>query len=74
MKYVVLDIGCIECRETSTILGIFDNKKKAEEVKNKYCKIQSNNWTGQHHFEVIEVENENIELYDKETYLERIKW
>ena len=74
MKYVVLDIGCIECGEASSILGIFDNKKKAEEVKNKYSKIQSNNWTGQHYFEVIKVKNENIELYDEKTYLEKIKW
>ena len=32
MKYVVLDIGCIECGEQSAILGIFDNKQKAKEV------------------------------------------
>ena len=40
MKYVVLDIGCIECGEPSSILGIFDNKKKAEEVKKNIVKYK----------------------------------
>ena len=74
MKYVALDIGCIECGETSTILGIFDDKGKAEETIEKYEEIQNKNWTGQHNFEVIKIENENTELYTKKTYLERIRW
>ena len=74
MKYVVLDIGCIECGEQSAILGIFDNKQKAKEVMEKYSKIQSDNWTGQHYFEIVEVKEENIELYDKKSYLKHLEW
>ena len=74
MKYVALDIGCIECDEVSTILGIFDDKEKAEEIIEKYEEIQCKNWTGQHHFEVIKIKKENKELYTKKTYLERISW
>lgn len=74
MKYVVVDIGCIECGEQSGVLGIFTDKKQAEEVQKKYREIQSNNWTGQHYFEIFEVKEENIELYDEETYLKHLEW
>lgn len=74
MKYVVLDIGCIECGEQSAILGIFDDEKKAKEVMKKYDKIQSDNWTGQHYFEIVEVKEENIELYDEKSYLKHLEW
>lgn len=74
MKYVVVDIGCIECREKSGVLGIFTNKKEAEKVAKKYEEIQSNNWCGQHCFEIFEVKEENIELYNEETYLKHLEW
>jgi len=74
MKYVVLDIGCIECGEQSAILGIFDDKKKAQKVRDKYSEIQENNWTGQHFFEIVEVKEENVELYDKKSYLKHLEW
>lgn len=73
MKYIVLDIGCIECGEKSAILGIFNNKQKAEEVMEKYDKIQSDNWVGQHYFEIVEVKEENVELYNEETYLKHLE-
>ena len=57
MKYYVLvDIGCIECGEESGVLGIFTNKKKAKMVAKKYEKIQSDNWSGQHYFEIFEID------------------
>lgn len=74
MKYVVVDIGCIECGEQSAVLGIFTNKKQAEEVQKKYREIQSNNWTGQHYFEIFEIKEENVEIYNPETYLKHLKW
>lgn len=74
MKYVVVDIGCIECCEASAVLGIFDNKNKAKEIMDKYYEIQSENWTGQHSFKIFEVKEENIELYDEKTYLKHLKW
>ena len=74
MIYVVVDIGCIECGEPSEVLGIFTNKKDAEKVAKKYKEIQSNSWYGQHCFEIFEVKEENIELYDEETYLKHLEW
>lgn len=74
MKYVVVDIGCIECGEESSVLGIFQDKETAEKVAEKYKKIQRENWTGQHYFEIFEVNKENVELYDKKSYLKRIEW
>ena len=35
MKYIVVDIGCIECGEPSDILGVFTDRQKAEEVMKK---------------------------------------
>lgn len=72
MKYIVLDIGCIECGEQSTILGIFDDEQKAKEIMKKYDKIQYDNWTGQHDFEIVEVKEENVELYDEKSYLKHL--
>lgn len=74
MKYVVVDIGCIECGEASAVLGIFDSKNKAEEISKKYDEIQEKNWTGQHYFKIFEVKDENIELYNEKSYLKHIKW
>ena len=69
MKYVALDIGCIECGEPSSILGIFDKKEDAEKVCEKYERIQEEHWHGQHCFEVQEVnklnEEVNTEYYDE---------
>lgn len=56
MYYVALDIGCIECGEDSNILGIFTNKKRAEEVIKDHENRQKENWSGQHYFDVVEIE------------------
>ena len=64
MKYVVVDIGCIECGETSSVLGIFTDKEKAIEISKKCEEYQEKNWHGQHDFEIYEVDKEN-ELIDK---------
>ena len=74
MKYVVVDIGCIECGEQSGVLGIFTNEEEAEKVAKKYKEIQSNNWCGQHSFEIFEVKEEDVEVYDEETYLKHLEW
>ena len=74
MKYVVVDIGCIECGEQSGVLGIFTDKKEAEKTAKKYKEKQANNWSGQHYFEIFEVKEENVEVYDEETYLKHFEW
>ena len=64
MKYVVVDIGCIECGEPSTVLGIFTDKVQAEKIKQTYEIIQEQHWYGQHHFEIFEVCKENQVVND----------
>jgi len=54
--FVAVDIGCIECAESSSILGVFKNKRDAERVLNAAEKIQEADWKGEHHFFVEEVE------------------
>ena len=74
MKYVVVDIGCIECGEESGVLGIFTDEKEAVKVAKKYEEIQTKNWRGQHYFEIFEVKEEDVEVYDEETYLKHLEW
>lgn len=68
MKYIAVDIGCIECGEESSVLGIFTNKEQALEILKKCEEYQNKHWTGQHDFELFEVEQENVlndEYYEK---------
>ncbi len=38
MYYVVLDIGCSECGESSNLVGIFTSKERAIQAKKQYMK------------------------------------
>ena len=53
--FVVMNIGCIECGVSSTIVGVFRDKEKAEVIA-MYC---DNNFSwregGQNSFEVFEL-------------------
>lgn len=60
MKYIAVDIGCIECGENSSVLGIFTNKEQALEILKKCEEYQKEHWEGQHSFELFEVEQENV--------------
>ena len=55
MLYVAVDIGCIECGEHTSVLGIFTEREKADAVCDEHYKRQKENWHGQHLFEVFEV-------------------
>ena len=56
IKYLAFDIGCIECGESSAVVGVFETKelalKAAEEAEDK----QKESWQGQHSMEVFEIE------------------
>lgn len=32
MKYIVINIGCIECGVSSNLVGVYDNKIKADKI------------------------------------------
>lgn len=59
--YVAVDVGCIECGERTSILGIFTNKKQAEKILKEHSKRQEDNWEGQHSFELFKIEKLNEE-------------
>ena len=52
--YVAVDIGCLECGQSSDLLGLFDTKESAEAACEKAAKEQRKKWTGEHSFEVFE--------------------
>ena len=54
-KYIVVNIGCIECKVSSKIVGVFDSKKKANKLAEDFgIKF---NWRegGENHFKVFEM-------------------
>jgi len=59
--YVALDVGCIDCGESSSVLGVFTDLDKAEQVCDDHEDRQKENWHGEHSFEVHVVEGVDIE-------------
>lgn len=60
MKFLVFDIGCIECGESSEVVGFYDTRAEAEHVAEEYSTVTKGwgrpEWHGQHSVEVFEVE------------------
>jgi hypothetical protein len=54
--YVAVDIGCIECGEDSAVLGVFTSRDAAEVVCEDHDRRQREHWSGQHYFDVWEVD------------------
>lgn len=61
MLFIAVDVGCIECGEPTSILGIFTNKEKAIKVLREHEKRQEANWRGQHNFELHEIKEIDVE-------------
>lgn len=61
MYFVVVDIGCIECGQATSVLGIFNSISEADKVKKDHEKRQKENWNGQHYFEIFAIEELNKE-------------
>ena len=60
MKYLVFNIGCIECGVGSKIVGVFDDKLIADQIAESCRKKYSWRDGGQNEFEVFELPaNEN---------------
>lgn len=53
-KWILVNIGCIECGVSSKIVGVFSSKERAEELANRL--YESHKWRdhGQNDFEVFE--------------------
>lgn len=52
--YVVIDIGCLECGESSNIVGAYSNKARADSIATRLNKNLSFT-TGQHAYEVFKL-------------------
>ena len=62
--FVAVDIGCLECGELSSVLGIYGTEEKALQICEEAKVAQAKNWQGQHAFQVFETnmpatENDN---------------
>lgn len=58
-QFLAMDIGCIECGEESSVIGIFSSKTEAEKAIEKY-RDPEHRWGkegrhGQHYEEVFEI-------------------
>ncbi|OPZ24588.1 MAG: hypothetical protein BWZ03_00063 [bacterium ADurb.BinA186] len=60
MKYVVVNIGCIECGVSSDIVGCFETKEEAESTSQKLNENKDARWRngGQNSYETFELKNE----------------
>jgi hypothetical protein len=54
-KYIVVNIGCIECGVTSDIVGVFADKKRANDVADACCDKYGWREGGQNTFEVFDL-------------------
>ena len=56
-RYLVLDIGCIECAEGSSVVGLFDEREAAARECMDAAERQAKNWRGGHEFLLIDLHN-----------------
>ena len=59
-KYIVVNIGCIECGVSSNVVGVFADKKRADDVADACSEIYSWREGGQNDFEVFEMPEPEI--------------
>ena len=66
--FVAVDIGCLECGESSSVLGIYGTEEKARQICEEAKVAQAKNWNGQHAFLVFEANMPATENNDDERY------
>lgn len=54
--YIAMDIGCIECGESSNLVGVFKTETEANVALKQARKKQEADWMGEHSFEVFTYE------------------
>lgn len=55
-RYMVFNVGCIECGVSSEIVGIFSQLTTAEEVAEECCRTHSWRQCGQNNFEIFDLQ------------------
>lgn len=59
-KYIVVNIGCIECGVSSNIVGVFDDDIKANEIAAKLNDTHEWREGGQNSYEVFPMPELNV--------------
>jgi hypothetical protein len=59
-KYIVVNIGCIECGVSSNIVGVFDDEQKANKIAEEYGTTFGWREGGQNLFEVFQIPELNV--------------
>lgn len=54
-RWLAFDIGCIECGESSAVIGTFDTEDEAHAAADVARLAQAENWHGQHSFKVYDL-------------------
>lgn len=59
-----MDIGCRECGELSSVVGVFNTEQEAEEANKNHLLPDTTwgrpEWGGEHSLEVFEIEIPNL--------------
>lgn len=59
-RYILVNIGCIECGVPSDIVGIFSSLEKAEELQRRCDKQHRWRYGGQNDFEIFEEPEQDV--------------
>lgn len=59
MRYIVINIGCIECGVSSNVVGVFTDKSKADDIATRLNDTHAWREGGQNSFEVFDEPEEN---------------
>lgn len=51
-RYLVIDVGCIECGESSGVVGTAETQAEADALAEAASAEHQKNWRGQHYFDV----------------------
>lgn len=68
MKWILVNIGCIECGVSSDIVGVYSDKNKAEEIMNSLDAIASWRQGGENRYIVFEMPEIDV------TKIEYLEW
>ena len=63
MRYLVMNIGCIECGVSSAVAGLYDSEKEAQNVAHILQNALSWRESGQNRFEVFDLHAAIAEEY-----------
>lgn len=66
--WIVVDIGCIECGESSSIVGVFSSKERADTIVKTLLRKRGF-IGGQHDYEAFELPVANVVAEDYREYL-----